>query len=443
MKGNIFLFLFIFYVLISTTLFINDTTYASPPWLTVGFYAKYSIVNAYVSFFNVSDPFNPIPIGSLSLSDANGTLFWKVEKIEGNYALIKINISVVGKYWNATLSAEMTGSFSRTFHLLVDVNSRFILNTTKDDPFYFIYWIPIGTKINETTFIGHYKFMNSWIVGKFYGYGYNDFIETNWKKIYKDDVITLFTENETSTYHPEPGRTYMPPVFELLYDKKTGILIQILKDPLLLRFLSTEINAFVTLKDITEEIHFTNGTVKTRRLRSYILIDSIGNEPVYESSKNESSKVNEVHSILISSFLAPPKIEAGKEFELSVTILNNGTVDENNLNVLLRTTNESIKFISSKEFLINSIQPKESKEIKWKVILLSEGKYILDFNVVKNETTLAQKTFVIMAEASLIQKIFPFVASLSVLAFLFTLILWLKHKHMSKHLWHMICISIE
>jgi len=414
MKRNIFLFLFIFYVLISTTLFINDTTYASPPWLTVGFYAKYSIVNAEAFISDKAFDYN-----------ANGTLFWKVEKIEGNYALIKINISIVGKV------GEMTDNFSRTFHLLVDVNSRFILNTTKDDPFYFIYWIPIGTKANETTFIGHLR-QNLWIVGTFLNCYSELQVKTNWKNFCGDDLIYLHAENESSTTSVQSpihitSETYHPD-FIFLYDRKTGLLIQIdgQGDPLLQRFLGILIGADLELKDHILEYHFTNGTVKTRKFRDYILIDSIGNEPVYESSKNESSKVNEVHSILISSFLAPPKIEAGKEFELSVTILNNGTVDENNLSALLQVSNESIKFEPSEGFLVNDFRSQETKELKWKITLPSEGKYILDFKVVRNGTTFAQKTFIIKAEAPIVQKIFPLVFSL--FAFFLIAVVLLKYK---------------
>ncbi|MGC9203106.1 MAG: CARDB domain-containing protein [Thermoproteota archaeon] len=415
MKRNNFLCLF-FIISISTTLFSSDITYASPPWLVVGFYAKYSIVNADFSYFENFTKF----VLKKGFPYANGTLFWKVEKIEGNYALIKINISIVGGYY------DWKDNFSRTFHLLVDVNSRFILNTTKEDPFYFTYWIPIGTKEGEKMFLGHYKLMNSWLVGNFSNCYRELQVKTNWKNFYGDDLIYLMTKNETSTRNPLPGSsTRIPPVFEFLYDKKTGILVAFDGDPLLVRFLNVMLNAQPLLGGLEgdiEEAHFTNGTVKIRKVKHYVIIDSVGVEPVYESSRNESPKINEIHSVLISSFVAPSSIETGKDFDLSATIFNNGTIDEKDLYVQLHSSNESIKFLSSKEFLIKSIRPQEAKEVKWKIRLPSEGSYTLELIIVKNNTTLFQRTFLIYAESSLVQKLIPFIIS-SFLVLI--LLLWL------------------
>ncbi len=417
MKRNNFLCLF-FIISISTTLFSSDITYASPPWLVVGFYAKYSIVNADFSYFENFTKF----VLKKGFPYANGTLFWKVEKIEGNYALIKINISIVGGYY------DWKDNFSRTFHLLVDVNSRFILNTTKEDPFYFTYWIPIGTKEGEKTFLGHYYEMetklNFWFVGSFGSCFPEFYVETNWKKFHGNDLIFLSAKNETRSEQPQ-GSFHSWFSFELLYDRATGILISFNQDPILLRFLRLSLMLSGTLnpeEQATCEFHFTNGTVKIRKVKHYIIIDSVGVEPVYESSRNESPKINEIHSVLISSFVAPSSIETGKDFDLSATIFNNGTIDEKDLYVQLHSSNESIKFLSSKEFLIKSIRPQEAKEVKWKIRLPSEGSYTLELIIVKNNTTLFQRTFLIYAESSLVQKLIPFIIS-SFLVLI--LLLWL------------------
>jgi len=392
------LFFIYFFIFISTTLLDYNLVNSSPPWLAVGFYAKYVIVDQ-----NTIDP-----------EGFNGTLFWKVEKIEGSNALIKINLTLAGHYYVPTDRWE-SYNLSKSFHLLVDINSRFILNTTKDDPFYFTYWIPIGTKEGEKTLLGHYQDkatkLNFWFVGTFYGYPSDLYVETNWKNFHGNDLICLSARNET--HAPEPWHTSEHPwfFFHLSYDRATGILISFDQDPLLLRFLGLEFRTDGSKgHELSHEVHFANGTVKIGKYISYSVIDSIGIEPVYESLKNESSKNNEVHNVFISSFVVPSNIEAGKDFELSTTILNNGTADEKNISIQLYSTNESIKFLSSKEFLVESIRPQEAKEVKWKIELPSEGSYVLELSITKNDTALFQKTFFIHAESSLAQKFLPFIA---------------------------------
>jgi hypothetical protein len=335
---------------------INSSVNASPPWLTVGFYAKYTVKLAnFQPIINLENPHDP-EFGYYGRF-GNGSFLWKVEKIENNIALIKVNFSIVG--FDLSKREAPKVEISRSFHLLVDINSRLILNTTDTDPLYFPYWIPVGTKAGEEIFLGHQKLENFWLVGKFYLCGID--VDTGLKKFRGSDLLVLITENMTKVH-----RGFLP-IFYGFYDRESGLLIALSDtEQLSLRFL----NIWITSPD-------------------GMVLDRIGIEHVSNVDTSTSP------SISISGITAPSEVEVGREFELDLMLFNNGTVNTGNLMVSLYSLNESLLTLSDREVLVENISPLENKEVKWRIMFQSEGKYLLKLNVLKDNIVLLQKELII------------------------------------------------
>ncbi|MEM2049992.1 MAG: hypothetical protein QW797_09545 [Thermoproteota archaeon] len=339
--------------------------YASPPWLTVGFYARYNVKFAF--FQPITSLENPYaPQSSYSANFGNGSFVWKVEKIENNVVLMKINFSIVGIVVDSMEKEVPLWSeveFSRSFHILVDVNSRFILNASSVSPLYFPYWIPIGTKEGEELFIGHQKLENFWLIGKFYLCGAD--IDTGLKKFHGSDILFMTTHNRTE----DTGRFL--PLFDAFYDRESGLLIALVgTEPLSLKFLDTRI--------IVRPIE--------------MVLDRFGIEPVSNAVDNNPSTMP---SISISGIVAPSEIEVGKEFELNLILFNNGTVNTGNLVVLLSSLNGNFITLSGREVLVENINPLENREVKWRLMLHSEGECRLRLSILKDSIMLSQKDLVI------------------------------------------------
>lgn len=358
-RFTLFLTLFIFSSLIITP------TYASPPWLTVGFYAKYKLRLAdFQPIISLEDPHNPE--FSYFGMFGNGSFLWKVEKIENNVALIKVNFSIIGFDFSEGPMERMV-ELSRSFHILVDVNSRFILNTSDVSPLYFPYWIPIGTREGQELFIGHQKLENTWLIGKFYLCGMD--IDTGLKRFHGSDLLFFDTYNMTRVY-----KGYLP-FFIGFYDKETGLLIALIgTEQLSLKFLN------IWLIDSMGEM----------------VLDEIGIEPVSSTAYNDSSTNPLVApSISISGIVVPPEVEVGKEFELSLILFNNGTANTGNLRALLSSSDGNFKTLSDREVLVEGINPLENREVKWRLALQSEGECHLRLSILKDNITLLQKEIVI------------------------------------------------
>lgn len=377
-------------LLISFPLIIRPT-YASPPWLIVGFYAKYNLRLAdFQPIISLEDPHNPefSYFGRLG----NGTFIWKVEKLEKNIALIKVNFSIIGFDFSEGPMKKKV-ELSRSFHILVDINNRFILNTSEVSPLYFPYWIPIGTREGEEFFMGYQKLENTWLVGKFYRCGMD--IDTGLKRFRGSDLLFFTAENITTIEVP---KGYLP-FFDGFYDRESGILIALIgTEQLSLKFLN------IWIINSMEEI----------------MLEEFGVEPVSSTAYNDSSTNPLVTpSISILGIVVPSEVEVEKEFELSLMLFNNGTINTGNLRVLLLSLNGNFKTLSDSEVLVENISPGETKEVKWRLTLRSEGECHLRLSILK-DTTLLQKDLVIRGRHPWFRKAELFIV---IIPILFVLIL--------------------
>jgi len=398
-QGYIFL---LFWSLFSI---ISSPVYASPPWLTEGFYAKYNIESAtFIPIESFKDPYNPQ--FTYIIENVTGTFFWKVEEIRGSSAVITVNFSVKGDAINLKSGKFTHVNLSRSFHLLVDINSRFILNTTRTDPFYFPYWVPIGTKAGEEVFIGHQMLENTWIIGKFYPYG-GETIYTNWKSFSKNDVIFLCTDNMTGFRHLNPY-VFLSPTFNALYERETGILIKIDFEPLITRFLN-----------IFANIPFPE-----------MVLDHIGIEPVRTTNSSSMKPLQTSSNILVSSIIFPSHVEVGKEFELSITIFNNSTLRTGSLKALMYPLNRSVSVLSAKEIEIGELRGLESREVKWRIMLQSEDEYVLRFEVVDDNTVLLEKNITVKGKLSHLKGEWLFLGiTIALIIALSSIVLWRRRRN--------------
>ncbi|MBO3842014.1 MAG: hypothetical protein FGF48_06310 [Candidatus Brockarchaeota archaeon] len=384
--------------------------YAYPPWLKAGFYAKYNISTMIIEFISdLTDPYFPKTEGSCyddyyyHYGYVNGTFFWKVEKIEGKNLLLKVNFSLRFRLINNSY-----GEISKSFHLLVDMGTRLILNTTDSDLLYFPYWIPIGTKVGDKAFLGHQRLENTWIVGEFVPWGGEDII-TGWKKFSNNDVILLVTKNQTGFTRRNP-LIFLAPVFNAFYDKETGILINLMGcEPLLLKFFNIYIDTYVGI----------------------MVLDSIGVEPVSNVTHDHDSSATP--NISVSGIKVPSQIEVGSEFELSLTILNNSTTVIEGLRVLLSCLNGNIKILSSEEVLIGSMQPEETREARWRLLLQSEGEYTLRYSILKDDVKLLEKDLVIEGKLSLLQRVKLFMIIFPIFGFVLVTIALLRRRNKTRN----------
>lgn len=362
-KASLTFFIF----LIPLSLIIRPV-YASPPWLAVGFYAKYNVKLA--NFQPIVSLENPhAPEFSYYGRGGNGSFLWKVEKIENNVALIKVNFSIVGFDFSKIETPRV--ELSRSFHILVDINSRLVLNTTGADSLYFPYWIPIGTKEGEEFFIGYQKLENTWLIGKIYLCGMD--IDTGFKNFHGNDILVLMTYNMTKVFKG------VLPIFDGFYDRESGLLIALSDtEQLSLKFLNIW---------ITAPLGPVGGMV----------LDRFGIEPVNNTVDNNLSIMP---SISISSIVMPPEVEVEKEFELDLTLFNNGTVNTGGIRVLLSSLSGKFITLSNREVLVENISPLETREVKWRLALQSEGECRLRLSILKENITLLQKELIIKGKYS-------------------------------------------
>ncbi|MEM2057640.1 MAG: hypothetical protein QXO76_05275, partial [Thermoproteota archaeon] len=215
----------------------------------------------------------------------------------------------------------------------------------------------------EELFIGHQKLENFWLIGKFYLCGAD--IDTGLKKFHGSDILFMTTHNRTE----DTGRFL--PLFDAFYDRESGLLIALVgTEPLSLKFLDTRI--------IVRPIE--------------MVLDRFGIEPVSNAVDNNPSTMP---SISISGIVAPSEIEVGKEFELNLILFNNGTVNTGNLVVLLSSLNGNFITLSGREVLVENINPLENREVKWRLMLHSEGECRLRLSILKDSIMLSQKDLVI------------------------------------------------
>lgn len=398
----------LFFILLFFKDFLAIGVLASPPWLTEGFYAKYSVYNTHFMFLNFSSPYDYKRDYNQSAFCANGTFFWKVLKIENGVALIKINFSVIG-FVGIYPSVWEEKTISRSFKILVNVSDRFILNTSRTDPLYFPYWVPIGTKEDDQIFLGHQYLSNFWLIGTFWGYGMTDYIETSWKTFHASDIIFLLVTNMSGVRIVNPY-IHTPPSFAALYDRGSGIMLGLTDvEPVLLKFLN------IYTLDRAPYPMFGG-----------IMLDNIGVEPV-ENEGSQAEHMGNV-SILISTILVPTSVEAGREFEVSLTLENNGTGEARDLRILLSSLNEGAELPSPVQ--VESINPKGTREVTLSLTLSHEGVYDLYFEVYKDNEVLLRRSFSIECKPSLIQAVTPFViVTIILLVSLISSFLLLRKKH--------------
>jgi len=385
-------FLILFSIFGSSTMIIN--TSASPSWLIEGFYAKYFIYTTDFRFLNISSPYDYNVFDELLF--ANGTLLWKVLKINSDMALIKVNFSVTG-FYGPDPSLWEKRTFAKSFKIMVNISDRFILNTSRIDPLYFPYWVPIGTRENDRIFLGHQPLLNFWLNGLFMGYGVSQYVVTSWKTFHASDILALWATNISGVKKMNPYM-HLSPNFMAYYDRDSGIMIGIHgAEPILLRFLNI----------------FTDGKY-TASMLAEITLDNVGMEQT-EMEENESS-CPEVVSITISSIIVPPNVESGKEFNAILTLENNGTGVTKGLKLVLKSLNKSVDL--PPPINVDIIYPGRSLDVEMRIKFLNEGRYDLYCEVYKDDEKLFRKDFSILCKSSSLQMM----ALLIILFFVFIII---------------------